>query len=35
MRYDKYTGDTDAVTKINHIPYQTIVYNEMACLLLN
>ena len=23
-----FTGDTDTVTKINHIPYQTIVYNE-------
>ena len=23
-----FTGDTDTVTKINHIPYQTIVYND-------
>ena len=23
-----FTGDTDTVTKINHIPYQTIVYNK-------
>ena len=23
-----FTGDTDTVTKINHVPYQTIVYNE-------
>ena len=23
-----FTGNTDTVTKINHIPYQTIVYNE-------
>ena len=23
-----FTGNTDAVTKINHIPYQTMVYNE-------
>ena len=23
-----FTGSTDTVTKINHIPYQTIVYNE-------
>ena len=22
------TGDTDTVTKINHVPYQTIVYND-------
>ena len=23
-----FTGDTDTITKINHIPYQTIVYND-------
>ena len=23
-----FTGNTDTVTKINHIPYQTIAYNE-------
>ena len=23
-----FTSNTDTVTKINHIPYQTIVYNE-------
>ena len=23
-----FTGDTDTVTKINHVPYQTIVYND-------
>ena len=23
-----FTGDTDTVTKINHIPYQTIVYDD-------
>ena len=23
-----FTGDPDSVTKINHIPYQTIVYNN-------
>ena len=23
-----FTGDSDAVTKINHVPYQTIVYND-------
>ena len=23
-----FTGDLDAVTKINHVPYQTIVYND-------
>ena len=23
-----FTGNTDTVTKINHVPYQTIVYNE-------
>ena len=23
-----FTGNTDTVTKINHIPYQTIVYND-------
>ena len=23
-----FTGDTDTVTKINHIPYQTIMYND-------
>ena len=23
-----FTGDPDVVTKINHIPYQTIVYND-------
>ena len=23
-----FTGDTDTVTKINHVPYQTIVYNN-------
>ena len=23
-----FTGDTDTVTKINHIPYQTVVYND-------
>ena len=23
-----FTGDTDTVTKINHVPYQTIVYNK-------
>ena len=23
-----FTGDLDTVTKINHIPYQTIVYND-------
>ena len=23
-----FTGNTDTVTKINRIPYQTIVYNE-------
>ena len=23
-----FIGDTDTVTKINHIPYQTIVYND-------
>ena len=22
------TGHTDTITKINHVPYQTIVYNE-------
>ena len=29
------TGDTDTVAKINHIPYQTIVYNENGILLPN
>ena len=24
-----FTGDPDTVTKINHVPYQTIVYNDM------
>ena len=29
MLYTMYfTGDLDTVTKINHIPYQTIVYND-------
>ena len=29
MPYAMYfTGDTDTVTKINHVPYQTIVYND-------
>ena len=23
-----FTGDLDTVTKINHVPYQTIVYND-------
>ena len=23
-----FTGNTDTVTKINHVPYQTIVYND-------
>ena len=23
-----FTGDPDTITKINHIPYQTIVYND-------
>ena len=23
-----FTGNTDTITKINHVPYQTIVYNE-------
>ena len=23
-----FTGDSDKVTKINHVPYQTIVYND-------
>ena len=23
-----FTGDTDTVTKINHVPYQTIEYND-------
>ena len=23
-----FTGDPDTVTKINHVPYQTIVYND-------
>ena len=23
-----FTGNTDTVTKINHVPYQTIAYNE-------
>ena len=23
-----FTGDIDTVTKINHVPYQTIVYND-------
>ena len=23
-----FTGDSDTVTKINHVPYQTIVYND-------
>ena len=23
-----FTGDLDTVTKINHIPYQTMVYND-------
>ena len=23
-----FTGDTDTITKINHVPYQTIVYNK-------
>ena len=23
-----FTGDRDTVTKINHVPYQTIVYND-------
>ena len=23
-----FTGDPDTVTKINHIPYQTILYND-------
>ena len=23
-----FTGDTDTVTKINHVPYQTILYNN-------
>ena len=23
-----FTGNTDTVTKINHVPYQTMVYNE-------
>ena len=23
-----FTGNTDIVTKINHVPYQRIVYNE-------
>ena len=23
-----FTGDLDRVTKINHVPYQTIVYND-------
>ena len=23
-----FTGNTDTVTKINHIPYQTIMYND-------
>ena len=27
-----FTGDTDIVTKINHVPYQTIVYNENGML---
>ena len=29
MPHTKYlTGDLDTVTKINHVPYQTIVYND-------
>ena len=29
MPYARYfTGDLDTVTKINHVPYQTIVYND-------
>ena len=23
-----FTGDLDTITKINHVPYQTIVYND-------
>ena len=23
-----FTGDTDTVTKINHVPYQTVEYND-------
>ena len=28
LRAMYFTGNTDTVTKINHVPYQTIVYNE-------
>ena len=30
-----FTGDTDTVTKINHIPYQAIVYNNNSMFTAN
>ena len=30
-----FTGDTDTLTKINHLPYQTIVYNENGMFTTN
>ena len=30
-----FTGDLDTITKINHVPYQAIEYNDMACSLQN
>ena len=30
-----FTGNTDTVTKINHVPYQTIAYNENGMFTAN
>ena len=30
-----FAGDLDTITKINHVPYQTIEYKDMVCLLPN